>query len=328
MGSSKETGPIRKELTQDDFIGTSMSGLPEDVIAILCSDIHLCHKSPVARSSEPDWYIAMGRQLTQLGDLQRIVKAPVICAGDIFDRWNSPPELINFAMKYMPNEMYAIPGQHDLPNHNYDDIQKSAYWTLVESGKINHLYPGEAIELADELFVYAFPWGYPVESLGNEKEGIHLAVIHSYIWAKNKGYPGAPDEMRVSKWIPKLQGYDSAVFGDNHKGFMSGQIMNCGTFMRRKMDEYNYHPMVGLLRADGAIQRFYLDCSEDVFIDVDKTLAVLDKIMEAEGFVDELEKLGTYFVDFRQVLKDYCLTNSTPKRIRAILEAVLEIGEK
>ena len=26
---------------------------------------------------------------------------PVICAGDIFDRWNAPAELINFALAYL-----------------------------------------------------------------------------------------------------------------------------------------------------------------------------------------------------------------------------------
>ena len=54
----------------------------------------------------------MQRSLEQIRDLQKEFDCPVICAGDIFDKWNSPPELINFAYDNLP-EIYAIPGQHD-----------------------------------------------------------------------------------------------------------------------------------------------------------------------------------------------------------------------
>ena len=33
------------------------------VLAILCSDLHLQMKPPVARSAEPDWFAAMRRPL-------------------------------------------------------------------------------------------------------------------------------------------------------------------------------------------------------------------------------------------------------------------------
>ena len=41
------------------------------VLAILCSDIHLSHNAPVARSAEPDWYIAMKRPLDEIADLAK-----------------------------------------------------------------------------------------------------------------------------------------------------------------------------------------------------------------------------------------------------------------
>ena len=46
--------------------------------------------------------------------------------------------LISFAIRELPS-CYAIPGQHDLPNHSYTDIQRSAYWVLVEAGIIKKI---------------------------------------------------------------------------------------------------------------------------------------------------------------------------------------------
>ena len=111
--------------------------MPEK-IAILCSDLHLSHRPPLARAREPDWYEAMMHPLDELDDLTGD-NLPVICGGDVFDKWNSPPELINFALAELPGTMESVAGQHDLPHHSWPERRKSAYWTLVESGKIKTL---------------------------------------------------------------------------------------------------------------------------------------------------------------------------------------------
>ena len=102
----------------------------ENIIAIFAADLHLSLKAPIWRSTEQDWFEAMLRPLVELRTLATLHNCPIVYAGDIFDKWNSPPELINFAIEHLPKG-HAIPGQHDLPLHNYEDIRKSAYWTLV-----------------------------------------------------------------------------------------------------------------------------------------------------------------------------------------------------
>ena len=62
-----------------------------DVIAILCSDVHLSDKPPVARSTEPNWMKAQEHVLVQVNDLAKTYSCPVVCAGDIFDKWDSSP---------------------------------------------------------------------------------------------------------------------------------------------------------------------------------------------------------------------------------------------
>ena len=88
-------------------------------IAVAISDVHLSHTPPPARSEEPDWYEAMRRPLKQVEYIARRNEVPIICAGDLFHRWWSPPPLVNFAIKTCP-KMFAIPGQHDLQYHQYN----------------------------------------------------------------------------------------------------------------------------------------------------------------------------------------------------------------
>ncbi len=198
---------------------------PKEVAAIVCSDIHLQHRPPIARSNEPDWYEAMARPLLEISTLCRIYSVPLIIAGDVCNRWDSPPELINFAIKMLPKEVYAVPGQHDLPNHRYDRIKKSAYWTLVEAGSITNLEEDKPYYIKERnIVLYGFPWNAVLKPRSNAaRDGgtaIHIAVVHKYIWIKGHSFPGARREDRAKTIIGELDGYDAIVAGDNHSGFL------------------------------------------------------------------------------------------------------------
>ncbi len=290
-----------------------MSSLRKNALAILCSDIHLSHKPPIARSAEPDWYEAMKRPLLQLRHLQDVLDVPVICAGDIFDKWNAPAELINFAIRYLPKRMFSVPGQHDLPFHSLDDINKSAYWTLVKSKTIEHLALDQPTVLIErqELCIHGFPWGCEVtnrEKSATDDE-VHLAVIHHYIWFGPHVFKGADVDDNLNTWSCRVKGYHAAVFGDNHKGFCVSDghpnIINCGTFMRRKIDEINYKPTVGILLRDGFIEPWELDCSEDKFIDIDKAMAVIETGLEMSQFINELSSLTGTALNFMEAVKAF-----------------------
>jgi hypothetical protein len=304
------------------------------IVAILCSDIHLSHKVPTARSVEKDWYEVMANGLEELRNLSSKHNCPVICAGDIFDKWDSPPELINFALTHLPN-LIAVPGQHDLPYHNIGDIKKSAYWTLVEAGVVHTLEPYEVQVIHNDKYdcqihAVGHPWGTPVKPIKEAPNGIiNLAVVHDYIWSGKHKYKNAPEEKRVSKRLDNFTGYDALVFGDNHKGFLTGQVLNCGTFFRRKSDEKSYDPMVGLLHSDGFIERHYLQyCQDDKFVDVDEALEILEKGVEFAELIEDLGKLGEKGVDFITSVMNFLDTNGIGKRVRKVILESLENGSK
>lgn len=304
-------------------------------MCIGCSDLHFDNRTPIARSVEHDWYEVQGSYINQLKHLQvQCGSCPILIAGDLTNRWNLPPEIINFLLKHLPDNIYAVPGQHDLPNHSYDNIRRSAYWTLVESGKIKNLEPGNPTEIAkgmgNEWYAVGFPWGVDVEPTNIISDCHFIAVVHSYIWKKNFRYTGAPEEKRVKKYLPLLKGYRAAFFGDNHIGFThtteNGKltIMNCGTFIRRRIDEINYTPSVGILCQDGSITPWPLHTLEDQFLDVSEAEELVEKALGATEFLQELVGLGKHVVDFGEALKRFCEKNKVSKPIRDILTSILE----
>lgn len=234
---------------------------------------------------------------------------PILIAGDVFNKWNAPAELINRIGAKMPNNCWAIPGQHDLPNHRLDKLEKSAYRTFCMVGSIINMV--HARTFSNYLTVHPFPWEVPFHKntvVGKAPGMIHMALVHRYCWQKGHGHPGALEEDNVENLSKELHelGYDCAVFGDNHEGFHYDKgpipIFNCGTFMRRRSDEMGYDPRVGILMSDGKFTTHYQECaSEDNLLIKEEPLATTSP--DFKEFVRSLFTLGEQAYDFSEHLR-------------------------
>lgn len=300
-------------------------------LVIFLSDIHLTLNPPAFRSTESDWKVAMGRQFKELENLAcNLGVDEAVIAGDIFDKYNQQPELINWAIDNFPETLriYAIPGQHDLPNHVNEDIHKSAYWTLVEAGAIMHMSSVTVLECG--VVIHPFEWGRDIIPFTWDGNGcMHVAVVHRYIWKDAAtSFAGAEQDHYVSAYEKALTGYDAAVFGDNHKGFQitigNCRVFNCGTFFIRKSDEREYKPRIGILYDDGTIVPHYLDISKDVYLaDVGREKIEIESTEEAKKFIEELRLLGSDSLDFRDALRRKMDSLKTTDDVRKlVLQAI------
>jgi hypothetical protein len=298
-----------------------------DVIAVVCSDIHLCENAPVARSAEKDWFDAMRRPLGEIGELGNKYGAPILVAGDIFDKWNPRPPLINFALDSLPNACYAIPGNHDLPYHQPDLLGQSAYWTLVQAEKIKNLPYNLPVRRCD---LFTFPFGTPITPAPAVRNSTRPAVClaHKYIWTRPENtFRGAADADALVR--VDLARYAAAFFGDNHIHFQTRtkqrvNVMNCGCVIRRTATEKTYTPRVGLLRANGKIDAYPLDTSRDKWHDGADNAAALgaETGLDLSKFLDELRDLAADGLDFREALHRHCDNAELPAGVsRLILRA-------
>lgn len=302
-------------------------------IAELISDCHWSHSPPLIRSKEGSWYDTQKNYMEQIEAFRPTMMSPIIAAGDVFHKCGASPyiepaEFINFILEHMP-EMYAVPGQHDLPNHRYDDIHKSIFWTMVKARRIIPIEPGKPLPLQIrgqyKLVLHGFPYGYEITPCPKHKKGeIHLAVVHSYIWMKDYKYEGAPTKYRVKRYLKKLKGYDAAVFGDNHKTILyNGDnivIINPGTVMRRRADEIEHKPCVGILYDSGRIEKKYLNVTGDRLLEGDrlkKLAAVID--IDMDDFIKEVDSLVERGIDLGQATREYCDRFEVKRSVRKLL---------
>jgi len=304
------------------------------VDAILCADIHLSHNPPVLRSKEPDWYNAMRQVLYWLQETRRFFKCPILAAGDILNYWNCCPELINFAMTYLPVDMYCIPGQHDTPNHNPDEMEKSAYYSLVLSDTIKDLECVVDTQLLKHFNLYSFAYGEKIKPPKKETTvgPANIALCHQFIWHGKHRYKTAARKTNINYIAKKnmidnkLFGYDVMVFGDNHKGFLTKigdtTVFNCGTLMRRRTTDLDYRPQVGLLHPDGEVTVIRIPIKNDVYLET-KTAKALEENPEIDisELSKELKSMEGQDIDFELILKNYLRKKNVKvnKRTRELL---------
>jgi len=299
------------------------------VLAVLTSDWHLTLETPVAKA-EQDWLAVQKRYLDQVKAIAEEHSCPIVVAGDYFNAWNPGPELLNWCLKNVPNT-YAVWGQHDLRHHNAADVDKTGFWNLVLNGKITPILPGQSMNFG-RLVLHGFPWGEKIVPHGMERKGkIHLAVCHRYVWDRTHTFPGASDDNYVSTVADELirGGYDAAVIGDNHNGFHHRQeiafpysamdILISGTFIRRKRDERECTPCVGLLDSDGSIRRRFLETVEDKWVDLEGKVESLLSEGDVGSLVEELKNLGDGGLNFLDALRHALSSLKVPASVREIV---------
>jgi len=264
----------------------------------------------------------MWRTLRQLWDLKEKYNVDILCAGDIFHRWNSPPELINFALVNLP-PMIAISGQHDQPYHNYDELHKSAFWTLVKAGVVEMV--GNKPLIKGQLCIYGAHFGqeFPKAHRNNE-DLLHVLLAHRYVWMGSSKHPKAKPEEKAT--CVCTTGHDLYVLGDNHKGFYSKDISayNCGALMRRRSDEADYLPHVGLLHADGDVEIIYLD-TDGESIEQDVNESEESSPTGLKELLTELNGLQDVGLDFEEALKR--ISQNKSSQVRSLLLEALNNGQ-
>jgi predicted phosphodiesterase len=306
------------------------------VVALACGDLHFSLKAPTARSDN-DWLESQERYIDELKNLSMYANGttspnvPILCTGDVFDKWCPPIELVNFLLHHLP-VLYCIAGNHDLPYHDYEGLHKSALYTLYRAGRVILVPPKGRLELGN-LVLHGFPYGFPVESNSSPSTLCQdIAMVHSYIWTKDTGHPGAPEEKRLGKYKDNLKNYDIALFGDNHKTITYNldkskegpSIFNPGSFMRRKSDEIDHSPVVGMIYEDSTIKLRKLDTSQDKFTDFDKLAKVTIDNQDMVAFLEKLKSLGDMVISFEEAVKNYLRKHSVPKEVRRVILAALE----
>jgi hypothetical protein len=237
-------------------------------------------------------------------------------------------------MEHVPANLHAVSGNHDQPGHVRADLHKSAYWTLVQAGKMVNMKKRKEYGCG-MVAAWGFPHGSEPEPCSKPRDlCINLAVIHKYIWSKDANrHVMAGEDSHVSEVRPKLTGFDIAAFGDNHKGFLlpaktdaDTVIINCGTLLRRTIKEIDYEPFVGLVHDDRSVTKHFLDVSADKFAEPAEMAVIAERSDWTLGLLRDLAELRDVKIDFAEALRRRVAedTADVDAEVRRIIHEVLD----
>ena len=260
---------------------------------ILTADWHLRKDTPICYTG--DFQQEQWDTLDFLKDLQIKCDCSIVIAGDLFEKWYNVNDFLTTVMQHLPNELYVIYGQHDLPQHNLDLAYKSSIDTLIEAGRVKLLPECHFGQIPERGSLY-FP---------NMDPDRNILVWHhlTYLTAP---FPGATGGNAISI-LKKYRQFDLIVTGDNHCSFYTeynGRLLvNPGNLTRQVADQIDYQPRVALWYAEtntiewvnipiakDVISREHIDHKQKRDERIDAFISRLDSDFKAElSFEDNLE---------------------------------------
>lgn len=293
------------------------------VTAILTADVHLRDSSPECRTD--DFMQAQLNKHKYISKLQQDHDCPVIVAGDIFHHWKPSPYLLAWALRNMTEQMHTIAGQHDLPAHSLDNIHKSGYQVLCDSGKIRDLLKLSPCIVARHT-VMGFPFGSSLDIPATHKNSV--AVIHHLVYRGKEPFPGASAVGgSVSSVIKKLNSYKLIVSGDNHVSFCEKVgdtlLVNPGSIMRSTAAQVDHKPSVYLWYAEeNEVERVYLPAAKDV---VNRTH--IDVIQERDermdAYVSKLRGIKDISLSYTDNMLRFIAKNKVEYRTTSIIKKAM-----
>ena len=279
--------------------------------AILCGDIHLREDVPVCRTD--DYEEAQWRKLDFISDLQKQYDIPCIHSGDLYHHWKPSPYLLAKTMQHLPKNFITCLGNHDLPQHSLDLLEKCGVNVLEKAGflTVTGTHFGQTPTKATLLF--------PV----NDSE---LLIWHVMNYQGKKPWPDCTDP--TASAIIKKYNYSLILTGDNHKTFVEeyeGRVLvNPGSMMRMTADQVDHKPCVFLWYAESnTVQQVFLPIEEGII-----SREHLDKKEERneriDAFINRLNNDYKTELSFEANLNAFFQANEVKESVKQIIYKSIE----
>lgn len=271
--------------------------------AFVCAaDLHLRPDKPLCRKETPEEWIET--QFTKLGFMLKFARnhnAPVLLAGDIAHAPTGWPAWMFTRLIQLfrtSSVAMAIPGQHDLPYHQLDRLDRS---------NLGVLFTSVAVAPTDGTIVAGFPWGTPITA----EPGTSIAMAHLMVLKdKNSAwFPGQAESAEMAeKLLKKFPQYELIVTGDNHQPFaveyQGRWLVNPGSMTRQRVNET--HEPGFYFWKDGQVEWIRLPHDKDALRD-------MGPLPNAPGWAGDLQAVdamlrdaaGGEVLDFKTALREY-----------------------
>jgi hypothetical protein len=278
---------------------------------ILTSDLHLREDTPICRTD--DFWKAQWKKIDFINNLQAKWRIPIICGGDFYDHWKPSPNLLRETIEHIPDMFFTIYGQHCLPAHSLDLVDKCGTNVLQAAGKLTILS--------------GCHWGQTPTEPSLVIKGRKILVWHVMNYQGKLPWPGCEAPMGAGL-LRKYNQYDLILTGDNHKTFheeFEGRhLVNPGSLMRMDADQIDHKPCIWLWFAeDNSVEQVFIPIEQGC-ISREHLLVKEERDARIDAFVSRLDTEWEAEVSFEQNLENFFKTNQIRSSVKEIIYQSLE----
>lgn len=288
-------------------------------------DSHIDDKAPVCRRDE-NYLETVFLKLRFIVEtaLENKVDA-IIHAGDLFER--SRPDQAQL-LEIMIMDVFkplrikgipfiTIPGNHDLPYHNLNNLNRSSLGVLGATGTVQILNKPHTTFL-NQIQVTGFPYGVDIENKTGNNFGI--AVIHEYIFERS--VPPFMTGYTVRDLVELYPGWEIIISGHNHQSFareIDGTlVINPGGILRTTGADLNKKPRIALIDIDdvkGTLKWIEIPVIRDN-VSAEHLDAQHERDERISAFVDQMKNNSVSGLDFIANLEKYIKENKLDDELK------------
>lgn len=211
---------------------------------LFTADWHLRGERPRCRT-DLDWLEAQRKDIAFIVEQANQKAKALYIAGDIFHLPRVSTEVVNMALAELAKStvpVVILAGNHDLPYHSYENVERCSFGTLRRSGFLTELNGPD----------------YPIcgWAFGLDKDcPSPVRVLHRLVFPNNESRPIEGIGQTAEEVLAEFPGNRLIVTGDYHHSFVfEGQngrtLINPGCINIQAADMIGYHPKVVVVDTD------------------------------------------------------------------------------
>lgn len=289
---------------------------------IVSADWHLRATRPRCRTDE-NWIATQAKALDQIYKIAVKKGCSVFVVGDVYNTNSDASfECISMAQDLaidLENEglsLYVLAGNHDLPHHSTENIDKSAIGILMNSNNV-----GEIRVLGGNISASNFD--------EEDDKNAEIVFKHILVFPDMKSIPPMCDGLIAKDLLEEFPNAKWIFTGDYHKNFhyeKNGRhVVNPGCLLRQVSDMKDYQPGVYYVDTEsGEVEFIEIEDNED-FIDDSYIIKEQEKEKRIEAFASKLNETENISLDYLENVKKSMNENKFGNDLTEVIEELLEV---
>jgi DNA repair exonuclease SbcCD nuclease subunit len=299
---------------------------------IITSDWHLRSQRPRCRLDD-NWLETQKTALTHIATYAENYKADVIVIGDIFHSTNETTnEVIGLVQEFASilekkkRRLYILAGNHDLPQHNIENIYRSAFNILLNSKNIFHL---DQIKINDGKFEYSSSKISAANFGADENFDADIVFKHILCFPENEKIPPSDKIVKPSELFAQFKNARYIFTGDYHRQFVfnkgkTKKLVNPGCLLRQAADMIDYEPSVILFDFETGEYEVCPIPDDEKLVTDEYLEREEERNQRIEAFIERIKENEQVTFDFIENVYNLMKSNNIGKEIKDVILELME----